>query len=196
VKIANVHDHEYETRRGSDATPPLLDGTEIWTETETSIGSEMIVGMTTFAVIEMSSGTVTMILGVGEMTVGATSAWQPGANSGTRNTETGSAVPESMNETRIGIRTARGIETATGGSRMNVIHDPSDPMDVTKVATIVEMRTETERTAMTARIQGFESRKRSPPGWMLTSPVNLEPAFLVARPKMEKWTAFKLGSWA
>jgi hypothetical protein len=202
VKIANVHDHEYETHQGSDGTPRPPDGTGNWTEiateTETSTGGEMIVEMTTFAVTGMSSGTITMILGVGEMMAGATSAWQPDANSGTRNTGTGSAkrsaVPESVNETRIGIQTARVIETATAGSPMNVIHDPNDPMDATGGA-IVETRTEIQRTAMTARIQGLESRKKSPLGWMLISLVNLARAFLAARPKTGSWTASKLGSW-
>jgi hypothetical protein len=175
VKTANDHDHGCETRQGSDAILPPLDGSENWTEiaieTEMSIEEEM-------AATEMSSATLMMILAAGETMANAMSAWQPDANSGTKNIGRRSVVPESMNESRIGIRTAIVIANATAGSWTNVIQDLNEPMGAIGLG-MVETRTETN-----ARIRGSESRKRSPLGWIPTSPANQGSAFLVVKPKM------------
>jgi hypothetical protein len=119
VKTANDHDHGCETRQGSDATPPPLDGSENWTEivieTETSTEEEMVA-------TEMPSATLMMTLAAGETTANVMSVWQPDAISGTKNigkrsaTATGSVVPESMSESRIGILTAIVIVIVTAGS--------------------------------------------------------------------------------
>jgi hypothetical protein len=100
-----------------------------------------------------------------------------------------SAVPESVNEIRIGIPTDPVIENATAGSRTNVIRDLSEPMDGIGVD-IVETKTGTS-----ARTRKSEPRKRNPLGWIPTSPTIPEQAFLVARPKMGNWMAFKHGNW-
>jgi hypothetical protein len=194
VKTAKGHDLGRETRQGqgNDATPRPLDGSENWTEivteTETIIGNEM-------SVTGMPIVRLLMILAAGETTANAKNAWQPDANSGTKNIGTGSvtakrsAVPESANETRIGILTVPVIENVTVGSWTNVIQGPNEPMDVIGVR-IVETRTEAN-----ARNLGLESRRRNPLGWMLTFPTNLERAFLVVRLKMGSWMAFKHGNW-
>jgi hypothetical protein len=130
--------------------------------------------------------------------VNAMSVLQPDVNSGTKNFGKGSAtvnanakrsvVPESVSESRIGSLTAIVIENATAGSQMNVIQDPNDPMGAIGLGT-VETRIE-----MSARIRGSESRRKSPLGWIPTSPTNLESVFLVVRPKTGSWMAFKHGN--
>jgi hypothetical protein len=187
VKTANDHDHGFETRQGSGAIHPPLDGSENWTEiaieTEMSTEEEM-------AATEMSSATLMMILAAGETMANAMSVLQPDANSGTKNIGKGSVVPESMSESRIGIRTAIVIANANAGSWMNVIQNRNGPMAAIGLG-MVETRTETS-----AKIREFESRKRNPLGWTPTSPANQVSAFLVVKPKMGNWMAFKHGNWA
>jgi hypothetical protein len=193
VKTAKDHDHEYEIRQGHDVTPRPLDGSEKWieiaTETETIIEKEM-------AATEISTARLVMTLAAGETTANGKNAWQPDANCGIKSIGKGSvtvnakrsAVPEPVNESRIGILTDPVIENATVGSWTNVIQDLSEPMDVIGVD-IVETKIETS-----ARIRKSELRKRNPLGWIPTSPMNPEQASLVVRPKMENWMAFKHGN--
>jgi hypothetical protein len=195
VKTANDHDHGCETLQGSDAMPPPLDGSANWTEiaieTETSPEEKM-------AASEMSSATLVTTLAAGETTENAMSVWLPDATSGTKNigkrsatvTAKGSAVPESMSESRIGMLTAIVTENATAGSWMNVIQDLNEPMGAIGLG-IVETKTETN-----ARIRGSEPRRRNLLGWIPTSPANLGLAFLVVKLKMVNWMAFKHGNWA
>src|SRR6266702_3948132 len=202
VKTANVHDHECETRQGNDVTHPPRDESRkgIVTETETSIEEEMIVGTITFDATETASVITTTTIGAGEMTVNAMSAWRLVANSGTKNigkrsvNAKGSVVPVPVNETRIWIRSVRAIESATVGSWTNAMHSLSEPTDATGVGT-VETRIGTAKTATSARIQGFEPRRRSLPGWTLTYPATLELVFWVARPRTVNWMVSRPGSW-
>jgi hypothetical protein len=131
-----------------------------------------------------------MILAAGETMANAMSVLQPDANSGTKHIGKGRVVPESMSESRIGIRTAIVIANANAGSWMNVIQNRNGPMAAI-VLGMVETRTETS-----AKIREFESRKRNPLGWTPTSPANQVSAFLVVKPKMGNWMAFKHGNWA
>lgn len=193
VTIANDHDHGFETRQGNDAIPRPLDGSE--NQTEIAIETEMSPEEET-AATEIPTATQMTTLVAGEMMVNAMSVSQPDVNSGTKNFGKRSAtvnanakrsvVPESVSESRIGSLTA--IENATAGSRMNAIQDPNDPMGAIGLGT-VETRIE-----MSARIQGSELRRKNPPGWIPTSPTNLESVFLVVRPKTGNWMAFKHGN--
>ena len=204
VKTANAHGPECETRQGNDVTHHPRDGTEsqkgIVTETETSIEEEMIARTTTSDATETSSVIPTMIIGAGEMTVNAMSAWRLDANSGTKNIGKGSAnvngsvVLVPVNETRILKRNVRAIENATVGSWTNAIHSLNELTDVTGVGT-VETRIEMAKTVTSAKIQGFETRRRSLPGWTLTYPATLELAFWVARPRTVNWMVSRPGSW-
>ena len=204
VKTANVHDHESETRPGNDVTYHPRDGTEnpkeIVTKTETSIEEEMIVRTTTFGATATVSVTTTTTIDVGEMTANAMSAWRLDANSGTRSKEKGSAnakesvVPVLVNETRPLIRSVPAIENVTVGLWTNAMHSLSGQTDATGVGT-VETMIETAKTATSARIQGFEPRRRSLHGWTLTYPATLESAFWVARLRTVNWTASRPGSW-
>jgi len=147
------------------------------TETETIIGNEM--SATGMSIVRLMT-----ILAAGGTTANAKNAWQLDANSGTKNIGKGSvtakrsAVPESVNETRIGILNVPVIENVTVGSWTNVIQGPNEPMDVIGVCK-VETRTETN-----ARNRESESRRRNLLGWMPTFPTNLGRAFLVVRLKM------------
>jgi len=192
VKTANDLDHECETRQGSDAMYPPLDGSESWTETAIGIGTSTGEEM---AATETSIAILMMILGAGETTANGMSAWLRDANSGTKNTGKGSAnakrsvIPESVNGTLMVILTVPVIENATVGSQMNVIQGLSEPTDAIGMD-IVETRTETS-----ARIREPGLRKKNPLGWTPTSPATRARVFLVVKLITGNWMAFRHGSW-